>query len=132
MQVSHIELALQPLGMGNPAKGGGRLPVYLQRLNEILLRQGRALGLDCPVAQVGELLGLCRVMAQTIGEQGVCLIKRAVIHFHAPQQAQRACVAGFLCQNLIQVVTAFLPRLETLNQRCRAVGLRISQVCLQQ
>ena len=121
VQVGYVELALKALGMGDSAESGGGLPVHFQGLDEILLRQGRALGLDCPVAQVGELLGLCRVMAQAVREQGVCLIKCPFVHFHTPHQAQRACVTGFLRQNLIQVVTAFLPRLETLNQRCRAV-----------
>ena len=71
MQVGNIDLPLQPLGMGNTTESGGRLPVAVQGLQEILLCKRRSLGFQGPVTQVAVLLRLARLMVQAGIEQGV-------------------------------------------------------------
>ena len=82
MQVGNIKLALQPFCVGDTAESGGRLPVAFQCLQEILLRQGGALALQCPIAEVAVLLGLRRLPVQAGIEQSMGLFKLAVVHLH--------------------------------------------------
>ncbi|WP_273073138.1 hypothetical protein [Marinobacter sp.] len=111
MQISHIKLPLQSLGMGNATESGGRLPVTLQGLQEILLRKRRSLGFKCPVTQVAILLNLARLMVQAGVEQGVCLLKLPVVHLHTAKQSQPTGILRLQSQRLVQIAPAFLPGL---------------------
>ena len=132
MQIGNIELPLQPLGMGNTTESGGRLPVAVQGLQEILLRKRRPLGFQGPVAQIAILLRLTRLMVQTGVEQGVGLLKLTVVHLHAAKQSQPTGILGLQGQRLVQITPAFLPGLQPLDMaEAVAVGLPIGKVGLQ-
>ena len=131
MQISHIKLPLQPLGVGDTAKSGGGLPVAVQSLQEMLLCQGRPLGFQSPVSQVGILLCLPRLRIQAGSEEGMSFLKLPVVHLNTPEQSQGNCIARLKYNHLIQVSTAFLSGLQALNMaKAVAVGLAVSKVGL--
>src|SRR5690606_10704115 len=113
-------------------ESGGRLPVALQSLQEILFRQGRPFAFQCPVTEVSVLLSLRRLAVQASIEQGMGFLKLAIVHLHPAQQAQGRCVIGLQCQCLIEIFAAFPAGLQPLHiGQPIAVGLPVRQVSLQ-